>query len=101
MNRMEETLSIFDEICNSQWFTKTSMILFLNKRDLFEEKIKRVPLRKCALFQDYAGLFLFPLSLHSLLSHQARKLSRLAVRPSKLSFMRRTEILKKWSQHCT
>ena len=34
-NRMAEALNIWDEICNSKWFTKTAMILFLNKRDLF------------------------------------------------------------------
>eukprot|EP01029_Cantina_marsupialis_P030749 TRINITY_DN842_c0_g1_i1.p1 TRINITY_DN842_c0_g1~~TRINITY_DN842_c0_g1_i1.p1 ORF type:complete len:370 (-),score=95.63 TRINITY_DN842_c0_g1_i1:780-1889(-) len=43
-NRMTEALHLFAEICNSRWFTNTSMILFLNKRDLFEEKIKRVDL---------------------------------------------------------
>merc|ERR1712019_325280 len=36
-NRMAETLRLFDEICNSKWFTDTSLILFLDKRDLFEE----------------------------------------------------------------
>src|SRR4051794_10860416 len=35
MNRMVEALNLFEEICNSRWFHKTSMILFLNKRDLF------------------------------------------------------------------
>jgi len=43
-NRMEEALNLFDEICNSRWFKKTSMILMLNKRDLFAEKIRKVPL---------------------------------------------------------
>jgi len=43
-NRMDEALNLFDEICNSRWFKKTSMILMLNKRDLFAEKITRVPL---------------------------------------------------------
>jgi guanine nucleotide-binding protein G(i) subunit alpha len=43
-NRMDEALNLFDEICNSRWFKKTSMILMLNKRDLFAEKIKHVPL---------------------------------------------------------
>jgi len=52
-NRMDEALNLFDEICNSRWFRNTSMILMLNKRDLFAEKIKRVPLTVC--FQDYKG----------------------------------------------
>ena len=52
-NRIYEALGLFDEICNSQWFTKTSVILFLNKRDLFEEKIARVPLT--VGFDDYEG----------------------------------------------
>lgn len=51
MNRMEETLNLFDEICNSRWFRETSIILFLNKKDIFEEKIKRVPLNVCPVFQ--------------------------------------------------
>ena len=38
-NRIQEALSLFEEICNSRWFEDTSIILFLNKRDLFEEKI--------------------------------------------------------------
>jgi len=52
-NRMHESLKLFKEICNSKWFIDTSMILFLNKRDLFEEKIKKVDLKIC--FEDYIG----------------------------------------------
>ena len=52
-NRMVEALQLFDEICNSRWFRDTAMILFLNKIDLFIEKIKTVPLRVC--FQEYDG----------------------------------------------
>lgn len=52
MNRVEEALNLFEEICNSRWFKDTSMILFLNKRDLFAEKITNVPLTVC--FPDYA-----------------------------------------------
>lgn len=44
-NRMVEALSLFDEICNSRWFRDTSMILFLNMRDLFEEKLAKKPLK--------------------------------------------------------
>lgn len=50
-NRLHESLELFGEICNSRFFTKTSMILFLNKRDLFEEKIKTIDLKCC--FEDY------------------------------------------------
>ena len=34
-NRMHESIKLFKEICNTKWFINTSMILFLNKRDLF------------------------------------------------------------------
>lgn len=54
-NRMIETLQLFEETINSQWFKKTSVILFLNKRDLFEEKILEVPLTVCEAFADYDG----------------------------------------------
>lgn len=40
VNRMHEAIQLFDEICNSKWFKSTAMILFLNKCDLFREKIQ-------------------------------------------------------------
>jgi len=52
-NRMMETLDLFEEICNSKWFLTTSTILFLNKEDLFREKIKRVDMTCC--FPEYKG----------------------------------------------
>jgi len=52
-NRMHESLKLFKEICNSRWFIDTSMILFLNKRDLFDEKIKKVDLK--VAFAEYSG----------------------------------------------
>jgi len=53
VNRMHEAIQLFDEICNSQWFLNSSMILFLNKKDLFEEKIKKVDMNIC--FPEYRG----------------------------------------------
>ncbi|XP_033939721.1 guanine nucleotide-binding protein G(i) subunit alpha-2-like [Gymnodraco acuticeps] len=53
MNRMHESMKLFDSICNNKWFTETSIILFLNKKDLFEEKIPRSPLNIC--FPEYTG----------------------------------------------
>nr|CAB3249869.1 G protein alpha subunit Gi [Phallusia mammillata] len=53
MNRMHESMKLFDSICNNKWFTETSIILFLNKKDLFEEKIVKSPLTIC--FPEYTG----------------------------------------------
>ncbi len=50
---MVEALNLFEEICNSRWFRDTSIILFLNKRDIFAEKVTKVPLTVC--FPDYDG----------------------------------------------
>mmetsp|Transcript_16192 Transcript_16192/g.28725 ORF Transcript_16192/g.28725 Transcript_16192/m.28725 type:complete len:386 (+) Transcript_16192:185-1342(+) len=59
VNRMDEAVILFEEICNSKWFVKTSMILFLNKRDLFREKLPNSPFRidsgPDARFTDFAG----------------------------------------------
>jgi len=52
-NRMVEALNLFEEIANSRWFARTSIILFLNKRDLFAEKLKKVPLKD--YFPEYEG----------------------------------------------
>ena len=61
MNRMMESMKLFDSICNNKWFVETSIILFLNKKDLFEQKIKYSPLSIC--FPEYKGtvfeIFLF------------------------------------------
>lgn len=53
VNRMQEALTLFDSICNSRWFVKTSIILFLNKIDLFKTKIPKSPISK--YFSDYTG----------------------------------------------
>jgi len=52
-NRMEESLNLFEEICNCSWFVKTPMILFLNKNDLFQQKIQKVDMKVC--FPEYTG----------------------------------------------
>jgi hypothetical protein len=54
VNRMDESLKLFDEICNSKWFSDTAIILFLNKSDIFLEKIKTIDLNVC--FKNYKGL---------------------------------------------
>jgi guanine nucleotide-binding protein subunit alpha len=50
---MVEALTLFDSICNSTWFVKSSIILFLNKIDVFEKKIVSSPIEKA--FPEYNG----------------------------------------------
>ncbi|KAI7891026.1 guanine nucleotide binding protein, alpha subunit [Mucor mucedo] len=52
-NQMQEGLMLFDTICNSPWFINTSMILFLNKIDIFKQKILVSPVSKW--FPDFKG----------------------------------------------
>ena len=39
-NRMCEAIELFGTILNNEYFSQTSLILFLNKKDLFEDKIR-------------------------------------------------------------
>ena len=54
VNRMQEALTLFDSICNSRWFVKTSIILFLNKIDRFREKLPISPMNH--YFHDFMGM---------------------------------------------
>eukprot|EP01124_Arcella_intermedia_P007050 TRINITY_DN14281_c0_g1_i2.p1 TRINITY_DN14281_c0_g1~~TRINITY_DN14281_c0_g1_i2.p1 ORF type:complete len:346 (+),score=56.44 TRINITY_DN14281_c0_g1_i2:76-1113(+) len=49
-NRLEESLRLFGEVTASNFFQPDSWILFLNKSDLFLQKIKKTPLH--TLFKD-------------------------------------------------
>jgi len=53
-NRMTESINLFAEVSNSKWFIDTPIMLFLNKCDLFKEKIERGISIKSA-FPDYKG----------------------------------------------
>ncbi|KAJ3476067.1 hypothetical protein NLI96_g11417 [Meripilus lineatus] len=52
-NRMAESLILFDSVINSRWFLRTSIILFLNKIDVFKNKLPKVPLER--YFPEYTG----------------------------------------------
>jgi GTPase SAR1 family protein len=51
--RMQESLELFTETINSKWFVDTPIILFMNKSDLFKEKIKTSKLN--VMFSEYSG----------------------------------------------
>lgn len=52
-NRLEESLTLFDSVVNSRWFSRCSIVLFLNKIDVFVEKLPYSPLEN--YFPGYSG----------------------------------------------
>lgn len=52
-NQMQEALILFESIMSLTWFKRSSIILFLNKIDLFKEKLADKPVRD--YFPDYTG----------------------------------------------
>eukprot|EP00037_Helgoeca_nana_P000753 m.23500 g.23500 ORF g.23500 m.23500 type:complete len:362 (+) comp10997_c0_seq1:83-1168(+) len=53
VNRIHESLELFEGICNNKFFSNTAIILFLNKIDLFTDKIKTSNL--IDYFPEYSG----------------------------------------------
>lgn len=54
-NRMVEALELFRSVCNNRAFANTSIMLFLNKKDIFAEKILYSDIAAQRPFDDYAG----------------------------------------------
>ena len=52
-NRMDESKALFKTIITYPWFLQSSIILFLNKTDLLEEKIQKSDLQ--TYFPEYDG----------------------------------------------
>ena len=61
-NRMEESKALFRTIITYPWFQHSSVILFLNKKDLLEEKI--IYSHIVDYFPEYDGMFLKNNNLH-------------------------------------
>ena len=53
VNRMQESLHLFEEIVNNPHFTEMPFIVFFNKKDLFEEKVRTKSIR--VAFPTYQG----------------------------------------------
>lgn len=54
-NRMVEALELFRSVCNNRAFQDTSIMLFLNKRDIFADKIMYSDIAAQRPFSDYSG----------------------------------------------
>ncbi|KAJ3423467.1 guanine nucleotide-binding protein g(o) subunit alpha [Anaeramoeba flamelloides] len=53
VNRMQESLNLFDSTANNKIFVKTNCVLLFNKIDIFEKKIEEDNLN--SIFSDYDG----------------------------------------------
>ena len=53
MNRLKESIEIFSQIQLQIWLNNKTFILFLNKKDIFEDKIKKSHL--IDHFEDFKG----------------------------------------------
>ena len=54
-NQMHEALMLFESLINGEWFKDKPIILFLNKIDLFREKLRKSPIKYH--FPDYTDFF--------------------------------------------
>jgi hypothetical protein len=55
VNRLDESLNLFSQIVNNRFFREASFVLFLNKFDLFREKILYSGRHLRLYFPDYKG----------------------------------------------
>ncbi len=53
MNAMIDTINLFQNVVDHPSLVDVPIVLFLNKRDLFEKKVKRVPISN--FFKDFGG----------------------------------------------
>ena len=53
VNRMQEALDLFNNICESEWLQHSEFQLVFNKTDIFREKLLHRPLQD--YFPDYQG----------------------------------------------
>ncbi|CAJ0639306.1 8102_t:CDS:10 [Entrophospora sp. SA101] len=53
VNRVQDSIQLFEKICNHNLFTNTGIILFLNKIDILKHKLTTTQVKK--YFPDYEG----------------------------------------------
>ncbi|KAF7846377.1 hypothetical protein BT93_L4484 [Corymbia citriodora subsp. variegata] len=79
VNRLQESVTLFESVANSRYFANTSIILFLNKIDLFASKL-RAGTKLVDYCPDYAG----PNEFEPASQYMAKKFRSLYRRPQDL-----------------
>ncbi|GMT02198.1 hypothetical protein PENTCL1PPCAC_24372, partial [Pristionchus entomophagus] len=72
MNRLMESMEVFKSVVSNPFFASATLILFLNKIDLFKEKIKKKSIN--ILFKEYGG----PMEYFYMLRHIKGEFLRIA-----------------------
>lgn len=83
---MHEALMLFETISNSKWFERSALILFLNKMDLFREKIESGSSPINRHFPDYNG----PADVDIAKEYFANQFRRLVAIPGKEPYVHYT-----------
>uniref|UniRef100_A0A7S2XGL1 Uncharacterized protein n=1 Tax=Lotharella oceanica TaxID=641309 RepID=A0A7S2XGL1_9EUKA len=52
---MERSIRLFKDICEESKLQHASIILFLNKLEIFKKRIKQIPLKNCRAFASFEG----------------------------------------------
>lgn len=77
-NRMQESLVLWDNICNSKWFQNTSTVLFFTRTDCLKSKLATRPINNYCV--DFSG---DPTSLEDVKDYIEKKFLSLNRNPKK------------------
>ncbi|GAA5896482.1 hypothetical protein JCM6882_001026 [Rhodosporidiobolus microsporus] len=84
VSRMAEATTLWQSIANSKWFANASVILFLNKTDLFRQKLQLYRL------QDYIPEYAGPNTFEATSSFLAKRFGELYSNPNRALIMHLT-----------
>jgi guanine nucleotide-binding protein subunit alpha, other len=88
-NQMHEAMMLFESLVNGMWFKDKPIILFLNKIDLFREKLTRSPVS--GFFPDYTGNDKDEEEIKQFFSDKFRAINRTADREIYIHFTNATD----------
>ena len=95
VNRMHESLNLFEATMSNPLFAHTPVFIFLNKKDLFEHLIRHTPIDCC--FPEYQG----PTDLHACIEYISEEYQRrMPPNSPKPTFLLLAARMKKDVQYC-